>query len=61
MSQVGKFNNGDQVVNECIFCGGQFEEAQKLGSVIHCEQENGGCGNKFRINIVSNVIKQGSD
>ena len=57
MSQVRRYQNGDKVVTECIFCAGQFEEPQKLNDWIHCDGENGGCGNKYRITIAPTAIK----
>jgi len=57
MSSVSKYSNGDKVIDECPFCGGKFEEPQALGDKIHCNEEQGGCGNKYRLSMVSNVIR----
>ena len=47
MSDLPK--NGDAVINTCLNCGNEFEENQKLGSWIHCDENDGGCGFVFKL------------
>lgn len=42
-----RYKNGDECVDNCLFCQENFEESQKLGSWITC----GNCGVAFRIQL----------
>jgi len=46
-----KYSNGNAVLNSCIFCGATFEEPCKLGDKITCPENQGGCGNSYRISM----------
>ncbi len=46
-----KYSNGDAVLSSCLFCGATFEEVQKIGDKISCDETQGGCGNAYRISI----------
>ena len=41
--------NGDNVIGECLNCGNAFEEKQKLGSWVLCDEQDGGCGFNFKL------------
>ena len=41
--------NGDAVINQCLNCENEFEEKQKLGTWIKCDEEDGGCGFTFKL------------
>lgn len=41
--------NGDAVIKECVNCQNEFEEIQSLGKWITCNEDDGGCGFKFKL------------
>ncbi len=46
-----KFTNGQAVLSNCIFCGGTFDAAAKIGDKISCPEDQGGCGNVYRVSM----------
>jgi len=46
-----KYSNGDAVLSNCFFCGATFEEAQKIGDKINCDESQGGCGNAYKVSM----------
>ena len=57
-----KFENGDAVLENCFFCGATFEEAQKLGSKIECDELHGGCGNTYKVSMYAKPsVKQSEE
>ena len=48
---MAKYSNGDAVLANCIFCGVTYEEAQKLGDKVTCDESQGGCGNSYRVSM----------
>jgi DNA-directed RNA polymerase subunit RPC12/RpoP len=41
------YQNGDAGITHCILCKAQFEEIQKFGDIISCEN----CEQTYQINI----------
>ena len=46
--------NGDEMLDECLFCMVAFDETQKLGSRIFCDPEEGGCGATYKLVMLPN-------
>lgn len=46
-----KYDNGDAVIENCLLCGATFEESQKIGTKISCDEEEGGCGNTYKLSM----------
>ena len=49
--------NGDAVIGECLNCDNQFEEKQKLGTWVHCDEEDGGCGFNFKLSAKAGKLE----
>jgi hypothetical protein len=57
--QQTKFSNGEAVIQNCIFCGATFDTPSKIGEKITCPEEQGGCGNSYRVSMYQEpAIKQ---
>lgn len=41
------YQNGDAILSHCPLCQAQFEESQKLGDIIECDN----CETKYQLNI----------
>ena len=50
--------NGDPVIESCFNCDSHFETAQKIGDVIHCDPDDGGCGWRFKLQTVTRHLKE---
>jgi len=49
--------NGDAVIGECLNCDNQFEVKQKLGTWVHCDEEDGGCGFNFKLSAKAGKLE----
>ena len=41
------YKNGDAEITHCDLCNAEFEEAQKFGDIIPCDN----CGQTYQLNI----------
>lgn len=48
---VKSYKNGDSVLTSCVFCGASFDEPQTLGKKIECPEDQGGCGNVYKVSM----------
>ena len=57
MSTNSKPKNGDAMIPSCLFCGASFVEKEKLGKLITCPLEDGGCGVTFKLHVQSSPLE----
>ena len=59
---MGLPKNGQKVNNlQCPNCDSFFDEPQTLGKTSYCDENNGGCGWKFKISAVQNMEIKDTD
>jgi hypothetical protein len=56
-----RFENGNAVLENCLFCGATFEEAQRLGDKIECDESQGGCGNVYKVSMYAKPVVKSED